>query len=115
MSDKLDIIYDLLKSDREDASDFRKEVRESNRNTNDRLGTLEGLGQIQNQQLGDHMRRTEILEGLHGNNVGRIEINEDKIQELEKPVSFSTVKKWFIGLGAIAAASVAIAKFLGMF
>jgi hypothetical protein len=116
MSDKIDMIYDLLKQDREESSDFRKEVRESHKNTGERLVDLEASSQVQNQQLATHMRRTEILENLHGVNVGRIEVNEVKIEELEKPrIVLSGIKKIVIGLGAIAGACIAIAKAFGMF
>lgn len=116
MSDKLDMIYDLLKADREEAADFRKEVRESHKDTGERLTTLEAQGQVQNQQLGEHMRRTEILEDLHGINASRIDGHDEKIAELEKPrMVFSTLKKWILGAGALAGALVAIAKFTGMF
>ena len=115
MSDKLDMIYDLLKSDRVDASDFRKEVRESHKNTGEKLAELESSSQVQNQQLADHMRRTELLEDLHGINSGRIDDNENKIIELEKPkIVLSTIKKWIIGLGGIAGAILLIAKVSGL-
>ncbi len=116
MSDKLDMIYDLLKQDREDASDFRKEVRESHKTTSERLSILEAQGQVQNQQLAEHMKRTEILENLHGINSSRIDKNVKKIEELEKPkIVFSTLKKWLIGCAGIAGAILTISKFMGLF
>lgn len=116
MSDKLDMIYDLLKRDQEEASDFRKEVRDSHKETGERLSSLEAYSKIQNQQLADHMRRTEILEDLHGVNVDRIDDHDVKIAELEKPkVVFSALKKWIIGAGGIAAAAIAISKLFGLF
>ena len=116
MSDKLDMIYDLLKQDREEAADFRREVRESHKDTGERLSTLESQGQVQNQQLADHMRRTEILEDLHGINATRLDTHDVKIAELEKPkIVLTTLKKWILAAGAVAGALVAIAKFTGMF
>lgn len=120
MSDKTDLIYDLLKLDREEANEFRKEVREAHRETqeklqkiesetSDRLSKIESLDEVQNQQLAEHIRRTEILEDLHRDNVVRI----NKLEEPSKV--FKIVKKWFLGLGAVAGAAVAIAKLLGMF
>lgn len=116
MSDKIDMIYDLLKQDREEAADFRKEVRDSHKTTNDRLTVLEAQGQIQNQQLSEHIRRTEILEDLHGINSTRIDGHDVKIAELEKPrMVLSTVKKWLIGVAGIAGAILTISKFMGLF
>ena len=116
MSDKLDMIYDLLKQDREDASDFRKEVRDSHKSTGDRLGTLEAQGQIQNTQLADHIRRTELLEDLHGINASRLDVHDTKLEELEKPkIVMSVLKKWIIGIGAVAGSLVGIAKFFELF
>ena len=116
MSDKLDMIYDLLKQDREEAADFRKEVRESHKTTGERLSNLEQKSEIHNQQLGEHMRRTEILEDLHGINAGRIEKHEERIDELEKPkIVLGTIKKWAGWVTVVAGAAVAISKFMGLF
>lgn len=114
--DKLDLIYDLLKADREEASDFRKEVRDSHRKTDDRLSKLELQGEVQNQQLAEHMRRTEVLEDLHMSNEGKIGLNTKRIEVLEEPgKALSLVKKWILGTGAVAGALVAIAKLMGLF
>jgi hypothetical protein len=116
MSDKIDMIYDLLKQDREDAAEFRKEVTASHKDTGERLAQLEASSQLQTQQLAEHMRRTEILEDLHGINATKIDNHENRIDELEKPrVVISTLKKWIIGFGAVAAAALAIVKFFGYF
>jgi hypothetical protein len=116
MSDKLDLIYDLLKADREEASDFRKEVRDSHKKTDDRLSKLEAQGEVQNQQLAEHMRRTEVLEDLHMSNEGKIGANSERITKLEEPrKALSLMKRWFLGAGAVAGAAVAIAKFMGLF
>jgi len=116
MSDKLDMIYDLLKSDREDASEFRKEVRESHKDTGTRLGSLEASSQVQNQQIAEHISGVQTLKELHKSNVTKIEANKSSIVELEKPrIVRRTIKKWIIGLGACTAAILSIAKFIGMF
>jgi len=116
MSDKIDMIYDLLKQDREEASDFRNEVRESHKSTGKRLTSLEVQSQTQNQQLKEHISGVNTLKDLHKQNADRINNNEVKIVELEKPrVVFKTLKKWIIGAGAIAGSTIAIAKLLGLF
>lgn len=120
MSDKIDLIYDLLKQDREEASDFRREVRDSHRDTADklnklesstseRLAKIEATNETQNTQLEEHMRRTDILEDLHRD-------NEKRIVKLEEPrKTWGVIKKWLLGAGAVAGALLAISKFLGLF
>jgi len=116
VSNKLDLIYDLLKADREDGAAFRKEVRESHKDTGDRLSKLETQGEVQNQQLAEHIRRTEILESLHMSNEGKIGLHEDRIIKLEEPAKVvSVLKKWVIGASAVVTAIVTIAKFIGLF
>ena len=106
-SEKIDLIYDLVKDDRQNLSDFRKEVKEDSDITKERLSNIEYNSGIQNQHLAEHIRRTNILEDLHRDNLTRIE-------KLEEPrVVLATLKKWFIGIGAIAGAIVAIMKLLG--
>ena len=109
MSDKIDLIYDLLKSDREESVEFRKEVREAQKATYDnisklqvdtaeRLSKIEALDAVQNKQLEEHMRRTDILEKLHSDNSSRIE-------KLEKPRDvIITIGKWIVAAGAVIAA-----------
>lgn len=116
MSDKLDMIYDLLKQDREEASNFRKEVRDSHKDTGERLAKLESQSEVQNQQLAEHIRRTEILEGLHDVNATRLDVHDEKIAELEKPAMVvSTLKKWIVGAAVVAGAITTILKFMGLF
>lgn len=115
-NDKIDLIYDLLKSDREEAADFRKEVRQAHKDTEERLTKIEALDEVQNQQLAEHIRRTEVLEALHMSNEGKIGVHENRITKLEEPgKALSLVKKWILGTGAVAGALVAIAKFMGLF
>lgn len=119
VSDKIDLIYDMIKTEREESSEFRKEVREANRKideklvkieveTNDRLSKIEALDQIQNQQLADHIRRTEILEDLHRD-------NEKRIQLLEAPgLTLSTLGTWVGWLSAFGGAVYGLLKLTGL-
>lgn len=117
-SGKIDLIYDLLKTDRQEASTFRKDMIENQQDTNNKLTQLqidaasteeklvkiEKLDEIQNAQLAEHMRRTFILEQLHSD-------NQTRIEKLEEPhIMFSTGKKWIITIGAIAGAIAGILK-----
>ena len=116
MSDKIDLIYDLLKTEREESSNFRREVRDSHKETDQRLAKLEAQGEVQNQQLAEHMRRTEVLESLHMSNESKIEEHSDRIEKLEAPgEALSMFKKWIIAVGGVAGALVAVAKFIGLF
>jgi hypothetical protein len=117
MSDNLDMIYDLLKQGREDASDFRKEVKDTQKAvsdklteiqvvTSERLSKIEALDEIQNLHLSEHMRRTDVLEKLHRDNQFRIE-------NLEKPAAaFKTISKWIVGVGALAGAIATVIKLI---
>ena len=119
VSDKIDLIYDMIKTEREESSEFRKEVRENNRKveeklakieieTNDRLSKIEALDQIQNQQLADHIRRTEILEDLHRD-------NEKRIQILEAPgVTLTTLGIWIGWASAVSGAIYGLLKLTGL-
>lgn len=120
MGDKLDMIYDLLKQDREEASDFRKEVRQSHKETgekltklesetSERLTKIEATNDAQNVQLAEHMRRTDILEDLHRD-------NEKRIVKLEEP---GKVRKWMsdniITVAKVAGAIMTIGGFIVWF
>jgi hypothetical protein len=119
MSDKIDLIYDLVKAEKEESCEFRKEVRASNVKleerlikieieTNDRLSKIEALDNIQNQQLADHIRRTEILEDLHKD-------NEKRIKTLEAPHTALTMLGTWVGwISAIGGAIYGLLKFLGL-
>lgn len=108
-NDKLDLVYDLIKENRQELNDFRKEVKEDNQLSCERLSNIEQNSAMQNQHLAEHMRRTNILEQLHKDNSSRIE-------KLEKPkIVLATLKKWFIAIGAIAGAIIAIVKLLRIF
>lgn len=120
MGDKTDLIYDLLRLDREEAAEFRKEVRKAHQETRDklnlmkaetseRLSNIETLDEIQNRQLEEHIRRTNILEKLHRD-------NETRINKLEEPrKAIKTVSKWIGCLGAVAGAIYGIIRLFGLF
>lgn len=124
MSDKIDLIYDLLKQDRIEAADFRKEVRDSHKRTDEkltkietetseRLSKIEALDEVQNAQLSEHMRRTDILENLHRD-------NEKRIVKLEEPDKIRRyIKDNIIMIAKVAGAIVtiggAIAWLTGLF
>lgn len=119
MSDKIDLIYDIIKSEKEESAEFRKEVRDANRRvdeklakieieTSERLSKIEVLDHIQNQQLSEHMRRTDLLEGLHKD-------NEKRIKTLEIPATtLATLGKWTAWIVAASGAVMAIMKLIGM-
>jgi hypothetical protein len=119
VSDKIDLIYDMIKTERDESSEFRKEVRETNRKveekltkieieTNDRLSKIEALDQVQNQQLAEHIRRTEILEDLHRD-------NEKRIQVLELPsVTLTMLGSWIGWVSAVGGAIYGILKLTGL-
>lgn len=119
VSDKIDLIYDMIKTERDESSEFRKEVRETNRKveekltkieieTNDRLSKIEALDQVQNQQLAEHIRRTEILEDLHRD-------NEKRIQVLELPsVTLTMLGSWIGWASAVGGAIYGLLKLTGL-
>ena len=110
MSDKIDLIYDLLKTEIGENRQFQKEVREFSGDIQERLTKIEVLDEFQNKQLEEHIRRTDLLEGLY-------KVTEERISKLEEPkVVMSTLKKWLVGAGSVAGALAAILgliKFLG--
>lgn len=108
-NDKLDLIYDLVKQNREEVVFFRREAREDSQANQQRLSNLEQQSVMQNQQLAEHMRRTNLLEELHTENQHRIE----KLEEPKKV--FMTLRRWFIGIGTMAGTIVAICKLFKLF
>lgn len=127
MSDKLDMIYDLLKADREEATDFRKEVRASHKETSDKLNKLETetaerlskielLDEQQNTQLAEHMRRTDILEKLHIDNQDKIKSNDDRITVLEEPGKVRRyIKNNIVTIAKVTGALMTIGAFVAWF
>lgn len=119
MSDKIDLIHDIVKSEREESAEFRKEMRETNKKleekltkieieTNDRLSKIEALDNIQNKQLEEHIRRTEILEDLHKD-------NEKRIETLEAPATaLSLIGTWIGWVSMVGGAVYGLLKFLGL-
>lgn len=109
MEDKSDLIYDLLKEERQTSAQFRKEVRDSQIEIAERLTRIEILDEEQNKQLAEHIRRTDLLEGLY-------EQTEARISKLEEPSKVrQAIKNWLVGFGAVATAIVAIGKLFGLF
>lgn len=109
MQDKSDMIYDLLKAERQELGQLRKEIKEAHIEIAERLTRIEVLDEEQNKQLAEHIRRTDLLEGLY-------EQTQARITALEHPAKVrSTLKNWLIGIGAVAGALASIAKFIGLF
>jgi hypothetical protein len=105
-NEKIDLIYDLVKENRQQLNDFRKEAKEDHDEAQKRLFNIESASAIQNQHLAEHMRRTDILEKLHAE-------NQTRIEKLEEPkIALITIKKWFIGISAVVSAIVAVVKLL---
>lgn len=131
MSDKIDMIYDLLKADREETTDFRREVRASHKETGEKLSKLEtetserltkieATNEIQNQQLTVHIAGVQTLKKLHEDNAGKIENNKGRIVVLEEPSKIrKSLRDKLIMTGKVAGAILTIcgliAYFLGLF
>jgi len=116
MSDKLDMIYDLLKNDRKEAGEFRKEVRDSHKKTDDRLTKLEIQGEAQNISLDKHIEGVKTLKQLHLDNVSRIKTIENDVVVLREPAKvMSVLKKWLLGAATVATAIITISKLMGLF
>ena len=115
--DKVDLIYDIVRSNQEENKDFRQEVKDAYERTEDklskiqedfskRLNKIEKLDETQNNQLAEHMRRSDLLEILHKD-------NESRIRTLEQPLEvISALKRWLILGGKVAGAVVAISAVL---
>ena len=112
MSDKTDVIYDMLKEmaskqghDRDKASDWREKVSEWTGKTDQRLANLEDdmkihiEGVVQNRAAIDTLERDV----------------DDRLKPLEEPsIVRKHIKKVILGAGALAAAAAAILKLLDM-
>lgn len=116
MSEKTNLIYDLLKEVREDQKDLKETSYEHRLETKDWQSKTDQRMQRIEEDLKYHIKRTDVLEDLHMSNEGKIGANSERISELEEPKKvLSLIKKWIIGAGAIAGALFAIAKFTGLF
>lgn len=120
MTDKVDLIYDLLKEHKSDTAEFQKQVREDQKELKE---TSEKHKEETKSWQDDTSNRLDAIEkdlrehkeGVI-NNRKLLQIQDERLQLLEEPKKvFNTLKKWFVGLGAIAGAAVAIAKFFGLF
>lgn len=84
------------------------------------IGQIKILDSAQNQILEEHHKRSDAL---HTDNVLReqalrLEISkmDKRLDSLEAPrKTLKQLKRWVIGLGAVAAALIAILQFLGYF
>jgi DNA repair exonuclease SbcCD ATPase subunit len=102
-----------------------KEIKRFDQNHRDVMASLDKIKEEQHEQsntlirntasLEEHIRRTEILERLHEENVRRIDEIDERLDEAEKPqIAISAIKKLIIGIGSVAAAAAAIIKFLDL-
>ena len=108
MSEKVDLIYDIVKSDRAESIEFRKDVRASQTQTQEKLAKIEALDIVQNAHLAEHIRRTDLLEVLHKENT-------DRIIKLEEPrIAIEKVKKWTIGSIAVISGIIGLLKLIGI-
>jgi hypothetical protein len=99
---KVDLIYDIVKTHQEENKQFREEVKQSTKETLERLTNIEKLDEIQNAQLAEHMKRSDMLELLHKD-------NESRIRVLEAPIDvFLSIKDWVVLGGKMAGAITAI-------
>ena len=112
MSDKTDIIYDMLKDmaskqdhDREKASEWREKISEWSARTDQRMANLE-----------DDMK--EHIEGVvqNRNAISSLDNHlDERLLPLETPaIARQQLKKWVLGAGALAAALMTILKLLDM-
>ena len=109
MTDKTDIVIELVKGLRDDAREHRTEMRDHQKesknwhlHTNDRLTAIEidlrehKEGVIQNRSV-----ITKVVKRL------------DVVEEPSKVIS--VLKKWLLGAAAVAAAIITISKLMGLF
>ena len=93
MSTDNDLMLEILKELREDMKDVKVDINEI------KLGDI-----IQNQQLSDHMKRTELA--------------EQRIEKLEKlhikePINWRAVITWTVGIAStISATAYTISKMI---
>lgn len=121
MSDRNDIIFDILKEMRDDAKSDRKEASIWRMKTDERLSSIDKIAATQTEQLKEHMRRTEIAEKRLDSLGDKINAHSDvhesverRISTLEQPLAVKTVIKWIVACGAVAGAIVTIMKLLDL-
>lgn len=126
MSDKTDIIYDMLKdmasrqdSDREKASEWREKLSEWTGKTDSRLNGLEKSANNLEDDMKTHIEGVvQNREAIKLNREFCLENREntdsrlDKLEESKKAWAYN--KKWFLGAGTLAAALITILKLLDM-
>ena len=73
------------------------------------LEAINRLDHEQNEQLRLHIEGVQTLKSLYDNHR---EESQARLSSLENPrIAFALIKKWILGLGALAAAGLAILKF----
>ena len=99
------MIYDLLKEVREEFGEHKDEQVKQ--------GIT--LAEIK-KDLKYHIKRTDILEDLHKDNLAQIEQNKTRLERLEEPVKARVYlfKKWQFWTGLVAITAGAIAKIIGL-
>ena len=99
------MIYDLLKEVREEFSEHKDEQVKQ--------GIT--LAEIK-KDLKYHIKRTDILQDLHKDNLAQIEQNKTRLEKLEEPFKARTYlfKKWQFWTGLVAITAGAITKIIGL-
>ena len=111
--DRLNSVDNSIKDLNDDVKDLDKKVEIHSIQTKSEIEEVKKQDVIQNQLLEEHMKRCHTLEQMHLSREAKVDA---EILELKKPAQFLlTLKKVILGAGALAAALVAIGKFLQWF
>lgn len=99
------VIYDLLKEVREELSEQKEQYAEHGK----------CLVQIQSD-LKYHIKRTDLLEDLHKDNLTQIKQNKERLERLEEPVKAKKYlfKRWQFWLGIGIGAATFVSKVIGL-
>lgn len=99
--------------------ELKTELALHQQESNMRWQAIEKLDEEQNAILAEH--RSTGLAQMEANKIARAELKakienlEPRVVKLEEPGKvMGTLKKWVLGAGAVAAAIMAICKFLGI-
>ena len=112
MSDKIDVIYDMLKDmaakqdhDRERASEWREKISEWSARSDQKLDNLEEGAKAYLESVSQNREAISSLD----NHL------DERLKPLETPaLARQQLKKWIIGAGTLAAAIMAVLKLLDM-
>lgn len=86
------------------------------KNIDSQLQKINSILEINTESLQEHMRRTAQNETMIQSLSVLHESNDNRLNKLEEPSKvFKVVKRWFIGIGAIAGAVAGILKFLKVY